>query len=119
MIARPPDSSSSVPNVIASTAGVRLNTLTIAVPSWIFFVASASCVRMLNASRPHASATHDRLDAQVLGDLHALHELFALRRAARESDLQCRFASSSVSAFRCVLLALGRLQHRMIMRATR
>ena len=58
MIARPPESSSSVPNVIAITAGVRLKTLTIAVPSWIFFVVSASCVRMLKASRPHASATH-------------------------------------------------------------
>ena len=58
MIARPPESSSSVPNVIASTAGERLKTLTMAVPSCTFFVASASCVRMLNASRPQASATH-------------------------------------------------------------
>src|SRR6185295_7543256 len=58
MIARPSESSSSVPNVIAITAGVRLKTLTIAVPSWIFFVDRASCVSMLNASRPQASATH-------------------------------------------------------------
>ena len=57
MIARPPESSSSVPKVIPSTAGVRLKTFTIAVPSWIFFVLRANCVSMLKASRPHASAT--------------------------------------------------------------
>ena len=58
MIARPPESSSSVPKVIARTAGLRLKTLTIAVPSWMFFVLSASSVSMLKASRPQASATH-------------------------------------------------------------